>query len=279
MSKSSLILGLLAAVGLHVMLMGSAFEPTEAPQPQHEPAMTLVRLPEPLPEVPVPQIPSEPESVAEPDPPREPEPVAVPEPMTPPEIAETPEPIPSPPDPLPERPAMQETQIASAEPEEPLEADNPGETSIQNAPEGESPLPSMRIEWESPRQLLDVAETLGMVVVAMNNAREIVGQVVASSGPTLVPWDDDLRRFSRRGRLLGRNFFGQPILRSAPSAISEYWILLPPAVEAELLAVQLEEIRNRGLNATQVQAIDGRFQRVGRTYQLVITWISDESRP
>ena len=239
MSKSSLIIGLMLAALAHgaIILPGRfAAEPVVADQEiREEPHKSVVVTVPPSPPIQQPKT-----------------------------FAQLPAPAPEQePAPAPLRQVVRATSQREPEPDY-------GNTSASE--EGDS-LPTLRIIWDSPGQLLAVARAWNMKIVAINTAEEIVGEVILQNKPHLMDFDGQLGNFSNRVRTLPRLFFGSDFLASSSTAITSFWILVPAEQDSELVAVQREAIRARGVSMDQVRAVEAKFERVGGTYRLVVTRI------
>jgi hypothetical protein len=251
MSKSSYILGLALAVGLHVLL----FIPLVGPRSDRQadtPDSKRVELARKLPE---------------PPPPPEPEPVPPPPPPPP------PEPEPEPKVPEPEPPAEDLTRLHEPpEPEEP--AEQPGDTIARRAEQiDEDTLPPLRIIWSSPQQLRTIAGQLGMRIVAVNSEGEVIGEIPSQGPLELTNFDGRLSRYSNRVRTLPRSFFGQNLQRDDGQVAAELWVLVPTGLDRRWIDLQKRAIATTGLPSRAVRAVEGQFAGRAGAYELVVTRI------
>jgi len=132
-------------------------------------------------------------------------------------------------------------------------------------------LPSLRIVWESASQLRQVADALGLKVVAVNDGGEILGEVARSGPLVTMRFTDRLARFSNRVRTLPTSFFGSVL--QLPSGTVALWVLVPAGVDKGLLAIQRKAIADRGLAVSGVRVIEGEFRQSNGKFELFITRI------
>ncbi len=256
MSKSSFILGLLLAVGAHVLLFLPIWSAPQTPQSakKENQRVELARRLDPPP-------PIEPEQVP---PPPEPEPA--PQPQTP------PRPEPEQQRPAPEPEELQEVHQPPEQPEPRPEETPPGETIARRAEEiSDDALPPLRIVWSSPDQLRAVAAGTGMRVVGVNTLGEIIGQVPSRGPVRLEEFTGRLGRFSNRVRTLPRNFFGQVLTRQDGQSVAELWVLVPSRLDRQWISLQKRAIATAGVETQAVRAVEGQFATRSGAFQLVVT--------
>ena len=234
MSKSSLMLGLVVAIVLHALL----FVPVNAPERLPEPALAD---PDPVPPV----------TMIDPPPPVQPPPVKPPQPDPP---ADPP-------------PQMQQIAQPPAPQEDPGE--QPGKTSPEDI--SDDALPPLRITWNSPDQLRQVARSLGMRIVAVNFQGQVVGEVNGGGATaSLGEFSGQLSHYSNRVRTLPSGFFGSS-LTDGQREIAELWILVPAGVDRAWMDLQKQAIAQTGLAPERVRAIECRFADQAGAWRLVVT--------
>ena len=146
--------------------------------------------------------------------------------------------------------------------------DSPGNTATTEG--NDDNVPPLVITWKSPQQLRRVAGRLGLKVVAVNAAGKVVGEIPSEGKLRIASFGGNLSHFSNRVRTLPRGFFGADINLASVGAAS-LWILVPGAVDRELIAVQQAAILQTGVSAGSVQATEARFEDADGRFKLVIT--------
>lgn len=223
MSKSSFIIGLAVAVLLHLALI----VPWQSPSPKQatnppEPGRLVVQ--------PAQQPPEEPPPAA-----------AAPAPQTP--ATQTPAP-----------PALTELTRLPTNP-----SSDRGPLTAEDIPEDS--LPPMRILWQGPDELREVARMLGLRIVAVSRSKEVIGEVVLDGEPSIQPIQGDFafEAFSNRVRNIPANYFG-PRLARTTSQLGEIWVLVPVALDQEFSQIQRQAIVREGLEPAQIRSMEARFQ-------------------
>jgi len=244
MRKTSLMLGLLLSGLLHALVFLPALSDARRAEPQRERAaddggkLTVMRTPAPQPMEP-----------AAPPVPEENRQVPAPEPVEAPRLKE-----------------LEKVADTSADMED---VQDMGDMVAESDSES---LPRLRILWSSPEELRSVARFFGMKVIALDSHGNILGQVSLEGVVRLEPSEGNLTGFSNRVRALPSDFFGQSLPRAARSEIRDFWVLVPAGVDARFLTIQEDAIRRRGLQPSEVAAVEARFTPAGRgRYSLVIT--------
>ncbi len=250
MSRSSLIVGLLVAIGLHAALFAPSLwsdAPPETPSPPKVPPVALTPPPEP-------------ESEPEPTPAPKPEPVRQP----------APQPVPTP-QPAKDKPnpPLREVHKQPTQPDPPPQQ---GDTHAAPAEDvDDSDLPPLRIVWDSPAELRRVAGQLGLRIVAVNAAGEILGEVPSDGPVKLVEFTAQLSRYSNRVRTLPVRFFGEQLARS--SRARRLWVLVPAGLDQRWIRMQKRVIAQAGVELTGVRELEGEFRPSDGGLQLVVTRI------
>ncbi len=130
--------------------------------------------------------------------------------------------------------------------------------------------PTLRIAWHSPDHMLAVARALDLHIVAVDRQQSIVGQIDIHDPPRLTPFTSTLSRFSNRIRTLPRDYFGR-LADDAVASVTALWILVPSAVDQNLIDEQRRAIRKAGRDVSEVSATEGHFERRNGSYRLIIT--------
>ncbi|MFP4139962.1 MAG: hypothetical protein ACOCZU_03680 [Planctomycetota bacterium] len=247
MSRSSLIIGLLVAIGLHAVLFGPSLWTDTPPETPDRPTVPPVAI----------TPPPEPQSEPEPAPTPPSEPVRQPAPPTPPPPTEKP------------APPLREVH------QQPTEADPPPEEGDTHATPAEdvddSDLPPLRIVWDSPAELRRVAGQLGLRIVAVNAAGEILGEVPSEGPVKLVEFTGQLSRYSNRVRTLPVRFFGGQLTRSTRTR--RLWVLVPADLDQRWIRMQKRVIAQAGVELAGVRELEGQFRAAGDGLHLVVTRI------
>lgn len=250
MSRSSLIIGLVLAAVMHAALFAPALwtdaAPTTQPPAEEPPAVAVTPPPEPQPAP-------------------KPEPVSKPEPTRPEKRQPQPEPIESEP-----TPPLQEVH------EQPETVDPPpqkGDTHAKPLEDADpSELPPLRIVWDSPGALRQIAGRLGMRIVAVNAKGEILGEVPSDGGVRLVEFKGRLDAYSNRVRTLPVSFFGSELARQSGGA-RRLWVLVPVGVDQRWVHAQKQAIAKAGVELAGVRELEGEFRRQRGSVRLVVTRI------
>lgn len=306
-SRGSFFAGVLASMALHAAILlpwllgGGATTAPPSPGPVR-PMVAVLPLPLPLPE-PEPQADTKPPAPPEPEP-AEPEPPVAPPPAPPAETvtkpAEAPpaapvetasvppqEPQEAPPQaapPPPPPPAAPAPEVRMSAVVEPPAAPDSGPGLAASAPnrggdDSDDGLPPMRIMWDSPRQLADVAAALGMRVVAVTDKNEVAGEVPLNRPYKLEPFNGELVVYSNRVRTLPLSYFGAGLVAATEEPIAAYWVLVPQQVDRQFADLVRAALKRAGLPAAQVQWVETRFTLEGaRQYRLEIVKIHQERR-
>ncbi|MFP4054532.1 MAG: hypothetical protein ACLFV7_11795 [Phycisphaerae bacterium] len=254
MSKSSLIFGIVVAVGLHALLLMPWWTgaDTVPPKPPAAPKVAITPPPQPVPE-----------------PPRQPEPEPEPEPAKQPQ----PKPRPEPPQEKP-TPPLRKVHNTPAQKDPPPQE---GDTHARKVEEiDEADLPPMRIVWESAGALRQIAASLGMKVVAVNNAAEVVGEVSTATG-RLVEFTGELDHYSNRVRTLPLSFFGEELTGPRAGEAVRLWVLVPSRVDRRWVALQRQAIASTGLDVASVHELTGEFRNGSTGVRLVVTKIRGDA--
>lgn len=140
-----------------------------------------------------------------------------------------------------------------------------GETAVAAADDDQA-LPATRIVWESPAELRAVARELGMRVVAVTRANEVVGEVALDGVLRLAPFRLRFETYSNRVRSLPASFFGPSLDRDGGRGIMGFWVLVPEPVDLRMAEVVRAAIHRAGLAMSDVDWVEARFaaDTVGR---------------
>ena len=247
MSKSSLIAGVLLGVAIHVAVFFPLAKSENTPPEPNKPRPVAI--------APIP-----------------PEPEPEPEPTTP--APPKPKPLPKLPDPPTPKPESELAKIHQPKPD-PDPPATPGDTHAdkpQKVDDGD--VPPLRIAWDSPAELHEVARSLGMRVVAVNADGEVVREVALQPDSVqAIEFDGKLGAYSNRVRTLPTDFFGPALARQLGPQVRSLWILVPVAVDRTWLGIQKQAIAHSGLAASRIRELEGEFRRSHGRYQLTVTRI------
>jgi len=234
MSKSSLIIGLAAAVALHGLLFVPLAKPRtpKAPAKRSKPKVTVAAVP-PRPETAPPAPKKQALRKAQPKP----------------------------------APTLQKVAANPA----PAVKKKPAGTTHSPADKAPAPMPPLRIAWASPQQLRTVARCLAMPIVAVDGRARIVGQVADGGEAALVEFRQSLAGYSNRVRTLPKAFFGSELVRAAGASVTELWILVPAELDRRWMSLQKQAIARAGLTLSQVRELEGRFEKAGSGFELRVT--------
>ena len=233
MSKSSLIIGLVAAAALHGLLFVPMAKPKtpKTPAARVKPKVTVAAVP-PRPKA-APPAPKKPA-------PHKPQPKAAPRLR---KVAANPAPA----------------------------ADKKVSGTTHSRDDKVQPMPPLRIAWTSPKQLRSVAHALSMPIVAVDGQARIIGQVADGGETALVEFRESLAGYSNRVRTLPKGFFGGEVARAAGPGVAELWILVPAELDRRWMDLQRQAIARAGLKLSQVRELEGRFEQAGRGFELRVT--------
>jgi len=250
MSRTSLLLGVVVAIVIHVALFWPIGKQTPAKQPRPLPRLTLER-----PETPDQQTPDPPvrEEARVPETERELE--------REPELAEVVDQPPTEGTPVtPPAPMEQTREARRAEEDRETLGDSPAREPDDDA------LPPVRIVWDGPDEVRSVARELGMRIVAVDRRGDVLGEVSRTGSANVVPFDSGTSRFSNRVRMIDdRGFFGESIPRELEGRLSAFWLLVPAELDRALSDEIRRTIRESGYTTSQVRFVEASFEeRSGR---------------
>ena len=239
MSKTSLIMGLSLSLFVHGLLLlppkaGDAVPPISAEPPAPE-ARTTVTLEPPIQE----QLAVEPPEKIELEPPE-------------PEAA----------------PPLEALQQVIEPPADVLPMDEPGEFSDA---EGDDHLPELRLTWDGPGQLIEVARSLGLRILLIGAQNQPVGELDLAGELSVRRFDGRLEHFSNRVRAIPRDFFGPKPMKQAAESVRALWVLVPAAVDQQWIMVQKAALDARGLVGGDVSRMEARIRSQEDGYRLVVT--------
>lgn len=134
-------------------------------------------------------------------------------------------------------------------------------------------LPTLRLIWNSPEQLLEVARSLGMRILVVNRGNQPIGELIFERDILIKPFNGGLTNFSNRVRTISSTFFGPEVLNQSDEAVHCFWVLIPASVDRQWVSVQKEAIKSKGLNSSQVSYMEARIVSDEKSYRLVVTRI------
>ena len=242
MSRSSLILGVVAALVLHGLL----FLP-----------VTKHAQPEAAGEAPPNEGQGKEVTLAEP--PRAPAPAEMPTPAPP----KTPQ---------PRKPAPELAKVVAAPP---APSERPRPDGSAGAETDDAHLPPLRILWSSPGQLRQVARELGMRIVAVDAAGKILAEVSTDGQAALRKFAGRLDQYSNRVRTLPADFFGRRLAGPSAAKATALWVLVPAGLDRQWIELQKRALARRGLAGSKVRELEGRFESAAGRATLVVTRVLD----
>jgi hypothetical protein len=247
MSRTSLILGILIAIGVHAAL----FWPLgKSPAKQNRPVAPRLKLERPQEPAPEPEA-------------QEPEPSEI--------VSREEAPLP---EPAPERATPEPERRAETPPPAPMErVDEVRKSDVETAGLGQTAdepdddaLPPVRILWDGPDEVRSVALELGIRIVAVDRQGDVLGEVARTGSSRIVPFDSGTSRFSNRVRMIDdRDFFGSEIPGELNGRLSAFWLLVPADLDRALSDEIRRTIHDSGYAASEVRYVEASFeQRAGR---------------
>ena len=137
--------------------------------------------------------------------------------------------------------------------------------------ESDDGLPELRLIWESPEQLLQVAKHMGMRILMVNRKNQPVQELAFSEGVAVRKFKGRLKSFSNRVRRVSAQFFGPDILQQASEPIQCFWVLVPYSVDQAWLSIQRGAMRSQGLKGSQIAHMEARITSTGSAHELAVT--------
>ena len=182
-----------------------------------------------------------------------------------------------------EQSAEHELKKESSEPENEPELEkleqvvNPSETKLADQTgdfsESESPdsLPELRLVWDNPGHLIQVAKALGMRILIVDGSNKPAGELFFEKDLLVKELRGKLTSFSNRVRTISAQFFGPEVLHQSDQSVRCFWVLVPAHVDKLWVSIQREALRSRGLKSSQVSYMEARVVPNGDSYKLVMT--------
>lgn len=137
--------------------------------------------------------------------------------------------------------------------------------------ESDDSLPELRLIWDNPQQLIQVAKANGMRILIVNRSNEPVGELILEEGISVKSFEGKLTNFSNRVRTISAQFFGTELLRQSDESIKCFWVVIPASIDQAWVSVQRQAIRSKGVKSSQVSYIEARVAPNGSSYELVVT--------
>lgn len=139
--------------------------------------------------------------------------------------------------------------------------------------ESDESLPELRIAWENPEHLLEVAKYLRLRILLVDKQNQPTGELAIEhrQEPSVKPFNGKLQNYSNRVRTISAQFFGPGILKQAKSPVQCFWILIPTALDQEWIALQRRTIQAEGLRSSQVCHLEAKIVQSKEAYRLKIT--------
>lgn len=137
--------------------------------------------------------------------------------------------------------------------------------------ESDDSLPELRLIWDNPQQLFQVAKANGMRILTVNRSNEPVAELMLEEGISVKPFEGKLTNFSNRVRTISPQFFGAELLRQSDEPIKCFWVVIPASIDQAWVSVQRQAIRAKGVKSSQVSYMEARIAPNGSSYELVVT--------
>jgi len=139
--------------------------------------------------------------------------------------------------------------------------------------ETDKTLPELRLTWDGPQELIEVARDLNMRILAVKKGFTPVGELQLTDRPYIGSFDGGTSNYSNRIRTIHSGFFGSRLIEESNKQIDCFWVLVPATVDREWICIQKDTIRSNGLNSSQIAYMEARIVWNKQGYQLVITRI------
>jgi len=263
MSRASLAIGFALSLVVHGVFLVTA-TPRETPvnlsvKPENQKSAKLILPPSPVEEeLPIENVKEEPPEQEEEQPP---EPPLQEQRM---EHKQEEEPPQADPEPEPELEQLEEVV-------EPSEMTLVGQEGDFSDSESADTLPELRLVWDSPEQLLQVAKMLGMRILVVDGTSQPVGELIFEKDLMVKEFRGKLTSFSNRVRTISAQFFGPSVLQQSRVPFRCFWILVPASVDQSWVAIQKETLKIRGLKSSQVLYMEARVAEKANRCDLVVT--------
>lgn len=132
-------------------------------------------------------------------------------------------------------------------------------------------VPELRLVWDNPEQLIQVAKALGMRILLVDRRNKPVGELLFEKDLLVKEFKGKLTNFSNRVRTISAKFFGPEVLRQSDESIKCFWIVVPASVDQVWITLQRQAIKSKGIRYSQVSYVEARIAPNGISYELVVT--------
>lgn len=166
-----------------------------------------------------------------------------------------------------EKPVIQELKEVVIPPETKV-AEESGDFSES---ESSDYVPELRLVWDNPDQLIQVAKVLGMRILLVDRKSQPIGEVIFEKDLLVKEFSGNLTNFSNRVRTISAQFFGSDLLSQSSEPIRCFWVLVPSSVDQVWVSVQREAMKSEGFKSSQVSYTEARITPDGSSYELVVT--------
>jgi hypothetical protein len=181
-----------------------------------------------------------------------------------------PKPLEEPPPKPPAEPVIEQLQEVVDIPDT-HEMEGPGD--YVEAESTDDGLPELRLAWDSPEQLIDVARALGLRILTVDGTGQPVGELAFGDDVAIKDFKGGLSSFSNRVRAIPARFFGPELLRQSNRSFTCFWVLVPVSVDTSWIAAQKEAIRAKGLKSDEVSRVEAKVVSSDSNYKLVVTQV------
>jgi hypothetical protein len=132
-------------------------------------------------------------------------------------------------------------------------------------------VPELRLVWDNPGQLIQVAKALGMRILLIDTRNKPVGELLFDKDLLVKEFKGRLTNFSNRVRTISAEFFGPEVQRQSDESIKCFWIVVPASVDQVWITLQKQAIKSKGISYSEVSYVEARIAPNGDSYELVVT--------
>lgn len=125
--------------------------------------------------------------------------------------------------------------------------------------ESDDSLPALRLIWDSPQQLIELAQNTGLRVLSVNGQDQPFGELVFGTRVWVKQFKGGLAGFSNRIRTIRPDFFGAEVQSQFKEPAMCLWVLIPASIDTRWVTAQRKALGSSGLHATNVSHMEAKI--------------------